>query len=176
MRVSEYGLKTILPPKNIWRPYLALKNNKNKEKIFKWFEKNYNLQKYLKAKKIVSLNFKKIEQELSITVEQILDLHNSQNFEVFLSFFGPGGSYKLPNIITIRVLNHDDLNYSNVNITHELIHLLVENKIQKYNFSHHDKELFVNSILFQPQIAKILKIKNEEIIKSKYYYSFRKYF
>ena len=69
-------------------------------------------------------------------------------YDVFLTKYGVKGSYDLPNSITINFKQLEINNISRV-IMHEIVHLLIEGLIQKYNVEHWRKERIVDLICFK---------------------------
>ncbi len=64
-------------------------------------------------------------------------------YEVFLTSYGTGGSYELPNIVIMNIRNRDQDRLV-VILFHEIIHLSIESFIQKYAIPHWYKERIVD--------------------------------
>ncbi len=64
-------------------------------------------------------------------------------YEVFLTSYGTGGSYELPNIVVMNICNRDQDRLVII-LFHEIIHLNIESFIQKYSIPHWYKERIVD--------------------------------
>lgn len=77
------------------------------------------------------------------------------SYKISLTRYGVGGSYWPPNQITLNI-NRGDWIWSTQTIVHEMIHLAIEELIQKHNVAHWHKERTVDLLykkLF-PEIAR----------------------
>lgn len=169
VKVESYGLKTLLPPADLCREYLDSDENEPIEVIKRWMVNDLKQNDLPKRIKEFETRWIEIEKYFFAALETILKKDTIKEYNIYPTLYGPGGSYELPNKVFIRIATENDMDYLDVNIAHEIIHLNVEDVVQRKKLSHEDKELLVNSIMFQPEIAKILGINNEEIKKSKYY-------
>jgi len=123
---------------------------------FTWPKKSvkdeYNRSDYLVFKKWLQKEWQKRENNFLEKIEILFHFKIKKAFEVYISNYGSGGRYILPNLIIInKQLKYD---YIKV-IKHEIIHLLVEPFIQKYKIEHQHKEKIVNAILeiLEPNIS-----------------------
>ncbi len=64
-------------------------------------------------------------------------------YEVFLTSYGVGGSYDVPNTIVMNMRQRDH-NRLVIILFHEMIHLTIEHLIQKYSIPHWYKERIVD--------------------------------
>jgi len=98
------------------------------------------------------------------TVLEELGIEFQQSYVVRLTQYGVGGSYDLPNIITINILTRDIDNISAI-IMHEMVHLAIELLIRKYNISHWQKERLVDLVCVKliPEKARKQKLPESEI-------------
>lgn len=80
-------------------------------------------------------------------------------YEVKLTRYGVGGSYNLPNTIIINIQAHYDVGLVKT-IIHEIVHLSIQELIEKYNVEHWKKERIVDLILdkYFPQINKMQNV------------------
>lgn len=168
-KVVSYGLKTIMPPENLCRDYLEKGDDNSAGQLKKWLADDLKKNKFGQKIKMVKKNWRSVEDDFFIELTKMVKRDIFKKYHVCPTLYGPGGSYQMPDKIFIRLVTKEDLDYATVNIAHEIIHLNVEDVVRRKNLSHDDKELLVNSIMFQPGIARILEINNEEIKKSKYY-------
>ncbi len=76
-------------------------------------------------------------------------------FFVYLTNYGVGGSYNLPNIIILNINNKKGFK----TIIHEIIHLLIETWIQEYKVQHWEKERIVDLVLNSKEFS-FLKYNN----------------
>jgi len=173
--VRAYGLDTILPPEELCDLYL---NNQliYRNDIIDWAKNDIKIRNVTDVLNIVKNKWNNIENEFFEIIAKIINRKPLEKYLVFFTFYGPGGSYQLPDKLFLRLALKDDFDYVDVNMAHEIIHLMVENVVLQYNLDHIEKELFVNSIMFQPEIAQIFGLKNEAIKNSKFYDNYKKYF
>lgn len=71
-----------------------------------------------KKKRIVEQNWRKRKKEV-IDILNTLNLKTKDVYFCYISFFGPQGQYKYPNIINLRVSNSKDLREGNETIARE---------------------------------------------------------
>lgn len=157
--------------------YMRNKNNKKlfakelKAKLNKIYNKNKN--KYQLRKKKIKNNWQKIEREF-FNVVQSFNLKIKNRYICYISFYGPSGQFKYPNIINLRVSNVKDIAEANVTIAHELIHLLIYNKVKKLNYQ--QTEGMVDLFFTDTKLKNILstyKLQNMAVHNKKL---FREYF
>jgi len=127
---------------------IDLSENKNptKDGIKKAIIKEYKESQYkkigLQLQKEWNLKAKKITDNLLLN-----NLNPRKEYIVYLTKYGVGGSYWLPNSMIINY------NYKNNNliktIIHEIIHLSIESLIRKYKVTHWKKERIVDLILLK---------------------------
>ncbi len=122
-----------------------LKKNKIR---FTWPEKRvedeYNKKIYEDYKKWLGKEWRKKENKF---VEKLLHLFNrpkNTKFNVEVSNYGPLGFYNTRNnTITINLNTHLDVVDT---IKHEMIHIMIESFVRKYELSYTDKERVVNIV------------------------------
>jgi Zn-dependent peptidase ImmA (M78 family) len=73
-----------------------------------------------------------------------------------LGRYGSLEFYEVPNKLIIRIANRQDLLESNINITHELVHLILHKNKKDLNLEFIDKEKMVDDFLVQREFKKIL--------------------
>jgi len=74
----------------------------------------------------------------------------------YLSRFGPSGFYQPPKTMVIRIGNKNDIKESNINICHELIHLIFRQNHREAGLSYIEQEKLVDNFLIQKKFKKIL--------------------
>ena len=121
---NSHGITTTWPKEDVEKEYKESGYNDFKDKLEQeWNEKENNF-------------FEKVETFFNFKIDE--------QFEVNISNYGVGGCYSLPRKITIN----KQLPYDHVsNIKHEIIHLLIEPFIKKYNIDFQNKEKLTNCIL-----------------------------
>ncbi len=113
------------------------------EEIRDQIRKEFKEEDYLNIIKEINLDISKIKEQLSSRLGEIFGENVPENFLIYLTNYGSGGSYNLPNKVIFNIKNIRGLK----TIIHEIIHLLIEDLIQKYNVQHWEKELIVDLIL-----------------------------
>ena len=80
-------------------------------------------------------------------------------YEIKLTKYGVGGSYNLPNTIIVNFQGKFGIGVSKT-IIHEIVHLSIQELIEKYKVGHWEKERVVDLILLKivPEIAKMQNI------------------
>jgi len=80
-------------------------------------------------------------------------------YEVKLTKYGVGGSYNLPNNIIVNFQRKFGIGVSKT-IIHEIVHLSIQELIEKYKVGHWEKERVVDLIVLKivPEIAKMQNI------------------
>jgi len=110
-----------------------------KNQIIKEFEE----KKFKEVANQISSDFSTIKEKLSKKLNEILNKNVPETFFVYLTDYGTDGSYTFPNIVIFNINNKKGFK----TIVHEIIHLLIENYIQKYKIQHEEKERIVDLIL-----------------------------
>ncbi len=111
-----------------------------------------NIKKKLKS---IGQKWRKIEKEFFGAVRRKkLNLEN--NYVCYLSHYGSSGFYQSPNKLIIRIADKKDLTESNINIAHELVHLILSKNKKETNLSYIKREKLVDDFLVQRKFRKIL--------------------
>lgn len=116
-----------------------LSSEEIKEKIIEKF----NEDEYKKISKKIEQKFKVIEYDFFEKLQDIFGKNILKEFCIYLIAYGVYGSYEVPNTIYLR-FNQKDITKT---IVHEIVHLIIENKIQKYKVDQWEKERIVDLIL-----------------------------
>jgi hypothetical protein len=118
----------------------------------------YNEIDYKKVADIVNEQWSKFSPFLEkYFLETKTKLENI--YKVNLTKYGVGGSYNLPNTIIVNFQGKFGIGVSKT-IIHEIIHLSIQELIEKYKVGHWEKERVVDLILLKivPEIAKMQNI------------------
>ena len=81
--------------------------------------------------------------------------------------YGPEGQFKYPNIINLRIANNKDIKSANESIVHEIIHLIIYNKVKKLKLNYEQVEGLVDLFFIETKLKNIFpkyKIQNVGII------------
>lgn len=135
------------------------------DELIEGLKNEFNDKTYQDASKLIfdlwnTFTTKWPHQKLSETTLNFQDI-----YEIHLTRYGVGGSYNLPNSITINIerLNHEGLVRV---IFHEMLHLAIEPYIKKYNTPHWNKErlvdLFFKKLL--PEMATEQNLPKEALV------------
>jgi hypothetical protein len=82
-----------------------------------------------------------------------LGLPVSEEYSIYLTRYGVGGSYHLPNTVVANIDYGRNVTW--LTVAHEITHLIIENLIQEYRVEHWTKERLVSLIInrFFPEHA-----------------------
>jgi hypothetical protein len=146
----------IVLPKFYARIYQQNKNNKKifVQRIGKELDKIYNKNNYQIKREEIKNNWRKIESNF-------FDILNDFNFNIkdkyicYISLYGPEGQFKYPNIINLRTKSNKDITNANETIAHELIHLLIYNKIKKNKLNYQQTEGVVDLFFVETRLKTI---------------------
>ena len=105
--------------------------------------KEFDKKKYKEVANQIALDFSTINKQLSKKLKESFNKDIPITFFVYLTNYGVGGSYNLPNIVIFNINNKKGYK----TIVHEIIHLLIETWIQKYKIQHWEKERIVDLVL-----------------------------
>jgi len=146
----------IILPKFYNKVYQQNKTNKKDfiAAVTKELNAIYNQGNYQENLKKVKTNWQKIETDI-FNVFKRLDLDLKDKYICSISLYGPEGQFKYPNIINLRIHNSKDVRESNETIAHELIHLLISDKVQKANLNYKQIEGVVDLFFTQTELKKI---------------------
>lgn len=130
---------------NSYKPRLPENINRqsSEEEIKNQTEKEFDEIKCNETKSKIEKDFLEIEKSLSNNLKEVFKKDIPNNFVVYLTSYGVYGSYKMPNIIILNINSKDIFK----TIIHEIIHLIIEDKIQEYKIDQWEKERIVDLIL-----------------------------
>lgn len=128
------------------------------EDIKKAVTKEYDEENYSSSKKYIEDNWINFD-EAFVTKALVTKLIIQDNYTIFLTRYGVGGSYNLPNTITINIKRMFEFGLV-MTIAHETTHLLIQPLVVKYNVDHWVKERTVDLLLeqFAPKLNKFQQI------------------
>ncbi len=137
-----------------------------KSEAKKLVTKEYRKDDYKGAAKLIQKRWKQFSPDFTKKLLNFGFRPKSYYF-LFLTKYGTGGGYWLPNKITIN-FKYKAANFTILVIMHEITHLLIEPLIQKYKIDHWTKERIVDLILSKiaPKFNKMQNLpnKNRKII------------
>jgi hypothetical protein len=164
-----YSLEKLTLPKN-----LSIDNRRifTEDKIRDLITKEYCIDDYEKNVEFLKNEWIKIEPELSKKIQRMGTCLENE-YSIYFTKYGTGGSYDKPNLISINIKRRWSIGLLRTAI-HELIHLSIEDLIQKYKINHWQKERIVDLIFldFFPELNKMqtIPINTKEIDKNFYKY------
>lgn len=151
----EHGYRVNLP-KGIAKK-LRLNESVTKPHIKTAVALEFNEDFYKEQAEKLKKEWAKIEKAFLINLKT-LGGSTPKFYNIYLTKYGVGGSYHLPNTV---ILNLDYGSRENIiyTIIHEIVHLAVEKWIKKYRVSHWDKEWLVDTTMnrFLPTYKKLQK-------------------
>ncbi len=135
------------------------KNNKNNKKFFAEqlgieLNKIYNKSDYQLKNEMVKNNWRKIEKEFF----EILNKYNKKiknKYFCYVSLYGPEGQFNCPNAVSLRVANSEDIKNANETIAHEIIHLVIYNKVKKLKLNYKQIEGLVDLFFIETKLVTI---------------------
>lgn len=133
--------------------FLNLPENLNEKDVYSSVKLEFDEKPYEEAKEHILSEWKdSMIDENELTK---LDVTPLSECKLFLTRYGVGGSYHLPNEIIINFQQKYSFGRIRV-IAHEITHLLIQSYIEKYKVSHWRKERIVNLLMtkLSPQLFK----------------------
>lgn len=129
-----------------------------KEDIQEAVTKEYDEQNYLSSKKYIEDNWINFNEAFVSSV-LVTGLVIQDHYTIFLTRYGVGGSYNLPNTIIINIKRMFEFGLV-MTIAHETTHLLIQPLIVKYKVDHWVKERIVDMLLekFAQKLNKFQRI------------------
>jgi hypothetical protein len=102
----------------------------------------YNEDLYKDNKKFLIDNSDKIFQEIESAFSKSGLLYKDE-YNIYLTKYGIGGSYNLPNIVIINLNNSFNISMLRT-IIHEIVHLAIEEDVTRYKIDQKQKERIVD--------------------------------
>jgi hypothetical protein len=128
---------------NIKLPEGITKDSTDKE-LRAQIKKEYNEGKFQKEVVKISKKFSKYAEVFSNKLKEVFKKGVPKTVTVYLTIYGVGGSYLQPAKVIFNIAHNYD---GAKTIAHEIIHLMIEDSIQKYGIRHWEKERIVDLIL-----------------------------
>lgn len=147
-------------PKN-----LSLDNSSLKpEEIMQLINEEYREADYRLAAEFIKTKESWIDSAVTKAFQEI-DKVPEERYEIYLTKYGVGGSYELPNKIGLDIKKDQEGLIKT--LIHEIFHLSIEHEILKYKINHFSKERIVNLLMEKllPEINKPAKNLPDEIKK-----------
>lgn len=151
---NKYSLKSLSFPKNL---NVGRLKELSKEEISKAVEVEYEECKFISESESIKQMYGKYEIKLEEFIKS-LSLPIIPEIKVYLTCYGVGGSYSLPNEIISNITKHYSVGLLK-SVLHEIIHLHIQPLIDQYEVSQWDKETIVN-LLFEKAFTDIYKEPN----------------
>ncbi len=82
-------------------------------------------------------------------------LNIRDKYACYVSLYGPEGQFEYPNIVNLRISNIKDIKEVNEVIAHELIHLLIYNKVKKMKLGYRQTEGVVDLFFTETKLKTI---------------------
>lgn len=136
---NNYGTDWLSLPKGIDR--LKIKEY-SKGELRKEVEGEYDENLYEKPKQSILENWQKISEKME-AVFGGKGIKFPNELDIYLTIYGTGGSYHLPNEIAINITKKFDIGLL-ITIVHEVIHLTIQEYIEKYGVNQQQKERIVD--------------------------------
>ncbi len=130
---------------NGYKPYLPEKIDKQSsdKEIKTQIIKEYNIRKYENVGKRLARDFNDKQNQFTEILEEVFSTKVPSLVEIYLTQYGVGGSYDIPNIVVFNINNKKEVK----TIFHEIVHIFLEPNILKYGINHNEKERIVDLIL-----------------------------
>ncbi|MFH1656244.1 MAG: hypothetical protein ABH956_00535 [Candidatus Nealsonbacteria bacterium] len=116
--------------------------------------KIYNENDYKIKNEKIKNNWQKVEQTFFNSLDGFA-FNIMKKYLCYISLYGPEGQFKYPNVIHLRISNMKDIETSNETIAHELIHLLIYNKVKKLKLNYKETEVMVDSFFIDTKLKTI---------------------
>lgn len=148
---NGYNLSNSVLPKNI---NIKEFDKKSESEIFEYVDEEYDPEIFKQHKQAINSLLSDYLNKLTNYLSEI-NIEILPNIEIRLTKYGTAGSYNVPNIVIINILNFFNIGLIR-NILHEIIHLHIQSLIDKYKTGQWEKEIIVDCIFkkFFPDISK----------------------
>lgn len=148
-RIKNTIVKLDWYKKHGYRPQLpgGIDDKSTDSEILEKVSQEYEEESYNNIAKILLNEFSVFSDKLEQSLVDIFGKNIQTNFNVYLTKYGVGGSYWLPNEIILNVNNK----FIVKTFVHEIIHLMIEENVKKYNIKQFEKERTVDLILHSPK-------------------------
>jgi len=146
----------IILPKFYAKAYQRNKSNKKLfvEELNKVFSEAYNKDDYQVKSEKAENNWQKIQQNFFDIINNF-NLKIKNEYICYISLYGPPGQFQYPNVINLRINNAKDIKEANETIAHELIHLLIHDKVKKLKLNYRQTEGIVDLFFKETELKTI---------------------
>gem|GEM_PF-587856 len=143
------------------------------KKLSRELNKVYNKDNYQLKKETIKNNWQKIEKNF-FKILSSFNLKIEDKYFCHISLYGPNGQFNYPNIVNLRVVNRKDIKNANETIAHEIIHLLIYNKVRKLKLNYEQIEGLVDLFFIETRLKNIFpnyKIQNVGVANKEFFYN-----
>jgi hypothetical protein len=158
---NGYNLSNSVLPKNINVEELEKASEKE---IIEYVSKEYNSEFFKQHEESINSLLPEYLGKLRSCLSEI-GIELLPNIEIRLTKYGIAGSYNVPNVVIANISKFFNIGLIR-NILHEIIHLHIQDLIDKYKIGQWEKEIIVDS-LFEKFFPDIFKKQNYKIDASK---------
>jgi len=128
--------------------------------LLKIIETEYDEAKFISDVASIQQMYNEYETRLEGFIKS-LDLPVLSDIKVFLTRYGIGGSYSLPNEVIINISKFFSVGLVRA-LLHEILHLHIQHMINQYKIGQWEKEAIVN-LMFEKAFPEIYKKNNSPI-------------
>ncbi|MDD5639424.1 MAG: hypothetical protein PHR47_01290 [Candidatus Pacebacteria bacterium] len=125
-----------------------------KKELIILFKEIYKRDIYLKKEKIIKENWKRVGNRV-VDILNDLKLTKKDRYFCYLSLYGPQGQYEYPDMVDLRIVNEKDVREANETIIHELLHLLILNKVRRLSLDYETTEGLVDLFFVETRLSDI---------------------
>jgi hypothetical protein len=154
---NGYNLNNFILPKNLSAEELS---KKSEAEIIFCVNEEYDAEFFQPHIQTVNSLLPNYLDKLADYLSEI-DIEVLPNIEIKFTRYGIGGSYNIPNTVIVNTSKLFNVGLVRV-ILHEIIHLHIQNLIDKYKIGQWEKEIIVDS-LFEKFSVDIFKRQNYQI-------------
>lgn len=135
--------------KHWYKPQLpkGIDDKSTDSEILEKVGQEYEEESYKNIAKTLLNEFSVFSDKLEQLLISIFGKNIQTNFNVYLTKYGVGGSYLSSNEVILNINN----NFGIKTVIHEIIHLMIEENVKKYNIKQFEKERIVDLILHSPK-------------------------
>ncbi len=142
--------------------YDTLYHNAGSEDVFKdrlveAFNNVYRESKYVEKERKVRDIWQRVEQPFFDTLNS-LRLDVLDEYFCYVSLYGPQGQFHCPDVVDVRVASDKDVEEANTTIAHEIIHLVISDKVSKLKLSYSQVEGMVDLFFTETELKDIFPI------------------
>lgn len=123
-----------------------------KKELIILFKETYKRDVYLKKEKVIKESWKRVSSQVIDTLNY-LKLTKRDYYFCYLSLYGPQGQYEYPDRVNLRIINENDVREANETIVHELLHLLILNKVRKLKLDYETIEGLVDLFFIETRLS-----------------------